>query len=352
MDGGKDPYTDLGNGLRLEDISRRSACDRCRRMKTRCERSTLRDITQLQQCPRCSQARVKCVTTFEAQHHQSDDLAKPNQRNSKQYRAHPFRSNSSCLVPETHGIFGEQHHQHHHHCNMAREQFPKRLTGETPSASFAMSKDSRSDEDSLIPHEFDHQWHDLSENFDLEGNPILKNRTISSSTSCNTDSTTFMEDTAITSATVRSILETPFIQTPQDSYNPLLHSLSTPLSPNSSSKTIMKLLGAFSHSRDGFDGSSSSSESTGSRFGASGTLSGCSDKLDTDIALQLLSCNMNIQTELDLLRRRGWLTQTADRTFQIVLGIGNEGNLGREFGMEQTLDNFRRLLLSKGLLTI
>lgn len=440
----QDQYTDHDNGLRLEDISRRSACDRCRRMKTRCERSNLRDIAQLQQCRRCRQAHVKCITTLEAQHHQADDSGKPNQRNWKQPRAHSFGSNSSCLVPENQGNFCEQQQHHHHH--MGRE-LPRRSTGENSSAPFNISTGSRSDDDLLASHELDHQWHDLNENFDLEGPSIHNSLATTSSTNGNSD-TNFIEGMTITSATMQSILNTPFNPTPQDSGNGFLHSLSTPLGPNSSSKTIMsqlmefnnkvsqdlqeatdtggpwgdgkstlgktlqhavlflELLATFSHSRDGFDGASSGSESAGSRYGPTSTPPGRSDKVDTDIALQLLSCNMNvcnlyrrlytelttqswqleeaqalpalrleglqsldiemrvqvlvhmcsltfvkIQTELDLLRRRGWLTQTADRTFQIVLGMGNEGTLGREFGMEQTLDNFRRLLMSKGLLT-
>ena len=160
------------------------------------------------------------------------------------------------------------------------------------------------------------------------------------------------------------------------------------------SVVVLELLGSFIHFRDALDGT------------ASGSALGLGNKVDTDIALQLLSCNMNvcnmyrrlytelttqgwqpeeaqalpalrleglqalniemrhqvlvhmcsltfgkIQRELELIRRRGLLTQTADRTFQIVLGGGNEGATGPAFGMEQIVDNFRGLLMARELLT-
>ena len=79
--------------LRLEDISRRSACDRCRGMKTRCERSRHRGIAQLTQCRRCVQARVRCITTLEGQ-------PSRNQQSDRSGHRHRNHTRETSLRPE------------------------------------------------------------------------------------------------------------------------------------------------------------------------------------------------------------------------------------------------------------
>ncbi|GAB1212296.1 hypothetical protein ATERTT37_001434 [Aspergillus terreus] len=81
--------------LRLEDISRRSACDRCRSMKTRCERSRHRGIAQLTQCRRCVHAQVRCITTLEGQPSRSQQ--QQSDRNSQRPRR---RTQESSMRPD------------------------------------------------------------------------------------------------------------------------------------------------------------------------------------------------------------------------------------------------------------
>lgn len=85
---------DSCNDLRLEDISRRSACDRCRGMKTRCERSHGKGIAQLAQCRRCVQAQAKCITTIEAQPQRRQPGDMPGPGNLKRHRTASFESYS------------------------------------------------------------------------------------------------------------------------------------------------------------------------------------------------------------------------------------------------------------------
>ncbi|KUM55875.1 hypothetical protein ACN42_g11360 [Penicillium freii] len=77
--------------LRLEHISRRSACDRCRGMKTRCERSRHRGIAQLTQCRRCVQARVRCITTLEGQPPRNQQFDRSGHRHRNQTRETSLR---------------------------------------------------------------------------------------------------------------------------------------------------------------------------------------------------------------------------------------------------------------------
>lgn len=81
---------DSSDEFRLEDITRRSACDRCRAMKIRCERSNNKGISQLAQCRRCAQAEAKCITTLEAQprRRQQGENARP--RTTKRIRTASF----------------------------------------------------------------------------------------------------------------------------------------------------------------------------------------------------------------------------------------------------------------------
>jgi hypothetical protein len=102
---------DIDNELRLDEVSRRSACDRCRGMKMRCERPHKQYISQLQQCRRCSQANVRCLTTLEEERRGSVD--KPSQRSRKRPRQCSTETNGSILVPQALGRrLDEQHHEH------------------------------------------------------------------------------------------------------------------------------------------------------------------------------------------------------------------------------------------------
>lgn len=85
--------------LRLEDISRRSACDRCRGMKTRCERSRHRGVAQLTQCRRCMQAQVRCITTLEGQPSRSQQSDRSYQRPRKRTRETSVRPDNSYDHP-------------------------------------------------------------------------------------------------------------------------------------------------------------------------------------------------------------------------------------------------------------
>ena len=87
--------SDSDEDLRLEDISRRSACDRCRGMKTRCERSRHRGIAQLTQCRRCVQAQVRCITTLEGQPSRSQQPDRSYQRPRKRTRESSVRPDNS-----------------------------------------------------------------------------------------------------------------------------------------------------------------------------------------------------------------------------------------------------------------
>lgn len=84
------PDADSSDEFRLEDITRRSACDRCRAMKIRCERSNNKGISQLAQCRRCAQAEVKCITTLEAQPRRRPQGENAHLRSTKRIRTASF----------------------------------------------------------------------------------------------------------------------------------------------------------------------------------------------------------------------------------------------------------------------
>ncbi|KAF2469222.1 uncharacterized protein BDR25DRAFT_47414 [Lindgomyces ingoldianus] len=454
----RDQDADIEDGLRLEDVSRRSACDRCRTMKTRCERSHHRGIAQLQQCRRCREAQVRCITTLEAQQSRNEDMDKPIQRNRKRPRGPSIEANQKYSVTKTLESLDERHHA------TPLEHRPERITSEKPSSSpIAGSQGGL-----LSSLEIDRQWHELSKMVDLGGSTIHNladdqtratampptiNVTIPYANQ-NADSGTFIEAmTTMSSGTVQSMPEaTSFDHMPQETRSLFWNSL-LPLSSSDQSDaptpqveancTIMSRLMEFntkvSHNlrefREGnrpwsddnsmlvktlqhsdaflellasftcpgvvLDGSSLYIGSAGSRH--EGSTLGRSDKVDTDVALQLLSCHMNvssmyeilcveltrphlrleeaealsalrleglrnldvdmrgqvllhicsltfvkIQKELELIRQRGMLTQTADTIFGVVLGGGNVNVLSPPFGMGQIVDSFRRLVMARG----
>jgi hypothetical protein len=436
-----DRYPGPDDGLRLEDISRRSACDRCRRMKTRCERYHQRDIAQLQQCRRCRQANVRCITTLEAQQHHNDNSDKTNQRNWKRPRS------LSLQDPESFGCLSEQQH------NTLLDELSASFTADIPT-SFVMPAESGSDYGMLSAYGMNQQWHELSEHLDLEGDAALHNLNENqagaiavpqdnlmaiSSTAENMDSNlTFTQGSTLSSsATVQSIPDTTlFTQSPQASRdtplrsvtmpslrlteppnrsimtqlmefnNKLLHDLqdvtdTSPIQSSTENKSLLvktlqhslvflDLLASINNRNERHEEKPAISEtsSRSHRDSNSWNQSLQAEKVDTDLALQLLSCNMHIwsmnkrlytelttqeyqrldqgaelhafylhglhsldvemrvqvlvhmcslalvkiQTELDWIAQRGILTQKAERTFQTVLGVGKDVGGGSERG--------------------
>lgn len=83
------------SGKRLDEDIRRSACDRCRSQKLRCERNRLSLHTPLKStpCRRCIKSRVRCITSTQARIGRSpDETAARSQRrqNAKQNRGPAF----------------------------------------------------------------------------------------------------------------------------------------------------------------------------------------------------------------------------------------------------------------------
>ncbi|KAI1175750.1 hypothetical protein F4777DRAFT_549120 [Nemania sp. FL0916] len=111
--GGSAQETESMQGLRLEDISRRSACDRCRYMKMRCERDQTQYINQLQQCNRCRQAGARCITTLEAER---QAIHGTNQRSRKRRRqcaventiSNNDNNNNTLAISATQSIMGNE----------------------------------------------------------------------------------------------------------------------------------------------------------------------------------------------------------------------------------------------------
>ncbi|OCL00725.1 uncharacterized protein K441DRAFT_683308 [Cenococcum geophilum 1.58] len=250
---------DIDNGLRLEDISRLSACDRCRGMKTRCERSHHRGIAQLQQCRRCWQAEFLKLGSVDEQHH-------------------------TTLLE----------HQSEH------------IATEMPSLSSVPAGSTA--EDGLLPsHETDFQWHE-SKMVDPEGGAMHNldhNQTSATDGPPTSDVTVSFANHTPDSRTsmdaMTSIPEaTQFNQTPQQSDN-LVTNRSRGDEKSMMVKTLqhsdifLELLGVLSRPRYAPDCSSSYLGGTTSRH--AGSTKGRGEKIDTDMALQLLSCNMNLTTQ-------------------------------------------------------
>ncbi|EUC43578.1 hypothetical protein COCMIDRAFT_100469 [Bipolaris oryzae ATCC 44560] len=437
----QDQYADVDNELRLKEISRRSACDRCRRMKTRCDRGSNWDLAQLQQCRRCWQARVKCITSMEGQQHLNRPSDEPTHRHWKQLRTPSYASSSSYQVSEVVQDVGGQH------SNTPAEQNRGQFTADVP-PSYPMATDARSDYDIWSTYDIDHSWRDLGEGLGQEGNS--KNARIATIPPTkrmlqNPNSSIDMTDS---STDVQGLLATTqFNHTSQECRDLFLHDSSMSLESETLDKTIMSelmkfnnkvsldlqdspetsqfpasnksvLVKTFQHSivftellarirqaGDTSDGSSSGSESADLRYGCSA--SEPYSKVDTDLALQLLSCNMNvnnmykrlymemrtrsweignahvlptlsleglqsldvvmrnqvllhvcllnfakIQSEFEVIRGRGYLTPTAEKTFQIVIGASRNRALSDGLGIEQSLENFRQMLVDGGILSL
>ena len=72
--------------FRLDDYSRRSACDRCRDQKLRCERPLSTDSGhRTTQCRRCTSVQVRCLTTIQSRHERNQsrtsfNISQPRKR--------------------------------------------------------------------------------------------------------------------------------------------------------------------------------------------------------------------------------------------------------------------------------
>ncbi|EMD60244.1 hypothetical protein GGP41_009634 [Bipolaris sorokiniana] len=437
----QDQYADVDNELRLKEISRRSACDRCRRMKTRCDRGSNWDLVQLQQCRRCWQARVKCITTMEGQQHLNRPSDEPTHRHWKQFRTPSYASSSSYQGSE---VAQEAVGQH---SNTSAEQSRGQFTADVP-PSYPMVADTTSDCDIWSTYDIDHSWRDLGEGLSQEGNSTHTRLTTISPANRTLQNPTPSIDMTDSFTNVQSLLAaTHFNHTSQECRDLFLHDSSMPMDSESLDQTIMSelmkfnnrvlldlqdsteasqhttssksvLVKTFQHSiiftellarirqaGDISEGSSSGSESAEPRYGCSA--SEPYSKVDTDLALQLLSCNMNvnnmykrlymelrtrsweignahvlptlsleglqsldvvmrnqvllhvcllnfgkIKSEFEVIRSRGYLTPTAEKTFQIVIGASRNRAMSDGLGIEQSLENFRQMLVDGGVMSL
>jgi len=426
---------DSDNELRLEDITRRSACDRCRGMKTRCERSLHRGIAQLAQCRRCVQAQAKCITTLEAQQQRTSQGDKSSGRNGKRPRTTSFDTFSLGLET-TLGNLDQQYLLEYPSGDLTPSipTFPSMQAGVQPENGLAP------------PGEIDlDQWHGFREMVNLEacssqeaeGNdarttatmPTLSSNLIRSSAPDNLDRQSFLERFT-PPATAHSMSNfNPNKGTPGQASRPeqtrsmmdRLMEFNTLVSqdlqrakemvrardhdksgsdnvPGSGlaemlkhSEMFVELIGRLRRPRkEGHSGNSMSSEEAGTH--GTSNMDALGEKVDTDVALQLLSCNitvgnlyeilaselaafmglgreeaqglpelrleglrnldvemrvsilahicalmfMKIQNELSLMRSREILTPAAETTFQAVLG-------GSQERVTHIVENLRRL---------
>ncbi|KAK4172242.1 hypothetical protein QBC36DRAFT_363318 [Triangularia setosa] len=497
-DQSQDP--DIDNELRLDDISRRSACDRCRGMKMRCERPHKQYISQLQQCRRCRQANVRCITTLEAERH--DDIDKRSQRSRKRSRQYSTKANNNSLsVPPALGRrLDEQHHEHNNNTLPFEHRHERIMTEMLRTRSPSIHAFSRSEDGMLPPLQDIHNQHYELRNvmawdgsgamFSLQGDdhhhqtraisvpPPASDVAPSLPQNPTPEDGTFLENITSSSEKVQSTAGATFSGTFQESHAalfgagmPLLsspHGLpDSPTPPTTEvrwkimnklmefkSKVLHDLhdLRGLSRARGGDDkgtlmvktlqysdmmlellsnftrsggqrgarpgefpadrtcspyspssGTIRCSRPGGGGGGSSTPSGGWDEKVDTDLALLLLSCNTNvsrlyellcmdlaiysglhpeeallsslrleglqtldaetrvqvlvhicflkftkIQSELESIRRLGLLTETADKAFQVVLGNGGVMSPGYHsgLGMEQIVDQFRRRVMA------
>ena len=437
------------HGLRLEDISRRSACDRCRTMKTRCERSHHRGMARLEQCRRCRQAQVKCITTLETEQQWSDVEGQPSRRQRKRPREDSVEANNLYPVPATPQSLDEQHN------NAQPERYTAHATFNTPS--FFSLPTTSSPTDGLLPTPgIDSQWDELSRIVNLEESvmPNLhSDMAISSAnqtlrTEASTGSSMFiptitmpnisrtsqqfnpaasgdrnflLDSSPLLSALDSSGIETlpteanwTIIHKLMDFNTDLLHDLQDARESDRAwgegrdmlrkilhhSNVFLELLGNFTRDRE--TPARKPAHSRSSEPYHAGSAGGQCRKVDTDLALQLLSCHINmsslykvlckvlttqttqldeaqaltalrleglqnldrdmrlqvlvhicsltfakIQTELDAIRGRGALTQGADAIFHAALGGESSRAASPVFDEAQILAKFRQLVMAR-----
>jgi hypothetical protein len=364
-------------------------------MKTRCERFHHRHIAQLQQCRRCKDAQVRCITTLEAVPH-------PIGKRERQ------RKSSG-------GFDGG---------------YPKRTAVEMEMEIQMplLTAEGRISEGS----EIDFQWHDISQIVHQEATTTQEEQNVNAVD----HNAPFTDYLAMPSASITET--TPLILPSPEPYNPFWeHALPSLLPPSLSiydtqtehkdvtaNKTIMTKLTDFNanisndvqnltspHQTPGLTTtllvktlhhSSTFLDLLSTLTLPASAPDTCAEpgKVDTDIVLQLLSCNINmkrmyealrlslpeilylsdaqtlksllleglqtldaemqgqvlvhicsltyvkIQKQLNMMRRRGLLTQTADAMFQVVLGSGS-ADWSNAIGTDQIVNNFRRLVLGR-----
>ncbi|KAH8587794.1 hypothetical protein B0O99DRAFT_381427 [Bisporella sp. PMI_857] len=361
---------DSDNILRLEDITRRSACDRCRGMKTRCERSHNRGITQLAQCRRCIQAQAKCITTLEAQPQRNQSGDKLGMKNGKRARTASFETYSLDSHETALGGFDQQYQ------NMLLEYHPRDL------ATFA-SMSAQPGNEPIPPSQIDlDPWHGMGDIVNLDECPTQESTSnggrstptmratasnvLQPTNQENTESQDFMErltppPTAHGIANSdhskgrsgesvvqpsRSSLELApspsfFLSNPQAprlvqhrsimgrlmEFNTLVSQDLQRAKDNSQSRggknglgngpgsvlartlqhseMFLKIIGRFKHSRGGPGGSGGStllgSEDTGKAHSSGSMMEFLGETVDTDVALQLLSCNISVGNLYEIL---------------------------------------------------
>jgi hypothetical protein len=341
MDQGRE--IDSDNELRLEDITRRSACDRCRGMKTRCERSLNRGIAQLAQCRRCVQAQTKCITTLEAQQQRNSQGDKSSGRNGKRPRTTSFDTYSLGL-DTTLGNLDQQYLLDYPH---------EDLTPNIPT--FPMRPGTQPENGLIPPSEIDlDQWHGFREMVNLDGcssqeierndtratatMPTLSNSLIRSIAQENADGQSFIERftppaTAHSMSMFGQNKEIPG-QAPRLEQNrsmmDRLMEFNTLVSqdlqrakeivrarnddksglgsvPGSGlaktlkhSEMFVELIGRFRMPKTGGSSGSFVASDEAGTHGA-GNMVALGEKVDTDVALQLLSCNITVGNLYEIL---------------------------------------------------
>ena len=436
------------HGLRLEDISRRSACDRCRTMKTRCERSHRRGMARLEQCRRCRQALVRCITTIETEQHWSDMESQPSRKHHKRPREASVEPSKTYPVPATPQSLDERHN------DTQPERYPAHAMFDNPSF-FSIPPTTSNAMDRLMPTPgIESQWEELSRMANLEGseganlngdmaisstnhNPRTEDltgsvfmpstmmpnmsRTDQLDPAATVDQNFRLDSSPLLSASNPSGTETPqteanwkIIHKLIDFNTDLLHDLQDAREIDRAwgegrdmlrkilhhSNMFLELLGNFTCLRETPPRISSHSRRSGFCH-AEGAGAQCR-KVDTDLALQLLSCHINmsslyrvlcrelttqpsqldetqaltalgleglqnldrdmrlqvlvhicsltfakIQKELDSIRDRGSLTPGADAIFQAALGGESSRAAGPVFDEEQILAKFRQLVMAR-----
>lgn len=360
---------DSDNILRLEDITRRSACDRCRGMKTRCERQN-RGIAQLAQCRRCIQAQVKCITTLEAQPQRNLQGDKPGMENGKRARTASFETYNLDSHGTAIGDFDQQYQ------NMLLEYHSRDL------ATFA-SMPAQPGNESITPGQIDlDPWNGMGDMVILEECPIQESNSnggrstpvmrattgnvVRSTNQDNTENQDLMERltppptahgmaksdhskgrsgkrVGQQSRSSLGLAPSPsfFLSDPQAprleqhrsimdtlmEFNTLVSQDLQKAKDNSRSRggknrpgngpgsvlartlqhseMFLKIIGRFKCSREGLGGSSSGtlsgSEDTGRMHSSGSVMEFLGERVDTDVALQLLSCNISVGNLYEIL---------------------------------------------------
>lgn len=348
------------NGPRLEDVGRRSACDRCRGMKMRCERPHREQfIAQLQQCRRCEHARAQCITTLVAEQYRYNAGKHSRQQPTSRKRRgqpstevnpkspvpdqnKPLELDTAGLVNQTDGAtnettpwssipvaFGPQSGVSTSQDTDFQQSDLDHIMGMNMDAgSIALSEqdhpmsiDSSSDDNTAIS--FARYGHHDSEATAQAMCPTFPNAPLN----CHFDAS-FYEDSLLHWSTLPGVFGQGLPETPREMRRTItgklmdfntrvsqeLHDLkkmNNAHRENSStillrtlqrSDSFTKLLETFTSPGDlPSGGSSPPSSSSSSSEAGSGSTNGWGEKVEIDIALLLLSCNTNVSSMYELL---------------------------------------------------